>query len=618
MKRLLYSIILVIITNGTLKSQDKWSVYLGQKKYVTISHLPHYNYIPDGHISVLPDGNGKYMMFWSEFENIRTIGETQYPGSQKTLEPAEPVFGGREPDDGSSNGVNDGGSWLMSVHRYKGDTLIGFYHGESHWYPRNGNYTAWKSICVAYSYDNGFTWADSGQIITSNTPKPEERAWGGAGDCCVVWDSVNQRWNCYYQEHNIRLAVSYDPLGSPGTWKKYYDGNFNEDGMGGLSTPLNNLSNKGGANPSIHQNTYLNKMVMTYHGWDGGIYITVSNDGINWEYPRKIINIGEYNNWYPTIIGVSDTEAGRAAKLYYGEFYTSSGWRFLVERDILFDTLEFDYGYIHVPWKGVNVGNYNFSGKAGMKNDLITLTGATNNLTGTNDQLYLLYQDTRDSLEISTLLNSQTSLNNRANSGLMIRSSTNGNSPFISVSRKSNTDTIEIIRRENIDEVSILEQLKSNLAWFKISKNANNFEVFNSSDGEQWELLAIYDMVWPDSAVAGLFSTSHENSIFCTATFSNTNLIHKNTTTIIKQETGWLNFKIFPNPVHEYLNILVPEQNEYIQYNLMDMSGKIVYKTNSNKKLVVINTASLQNNNFYLLQLVRKSTLLGSQLIYKE
>ena len=36
--------------------------------------------------------------------------------------------------------------------------LIGFIHAEDHWYPRNSEAIAWKSIAVAYSYDNGETW----------------------------------------------------------------------------------------------------------------------------------------------------------------------------------------------------------------------------------------------------------------------------------------------------------------------------------------------------------------------------------------------------------------------------------------------------------------------------
>ena len=40
-------------------------------------------------------GRGKYMMFWSEFANSRTVGDSQFPEDQKTLEPVDDVFGGR-------------------------------------------------------------------------------------------------------------------------------------------------------------------------------------------------------------------------------------------------------------------------------------------------------------------------------------------------------------------------------------------------------------------------------------------------------------------------------------------------------------------------------------------
>ncbi len=618
-QRLLYSIILVVITSGVLKSQDDWSVYLGEKKWVNISHIPDNNYIPDGHISVLPDGNGNYMMYWSEYRNTRTIGSSQFPQSHNTIEPEGSVFGGREPGDGESNGVNDGGAWLMSVHRFSGDTLIGFYHGESHWYPRNGNYTAWKSICVAYSYDNGFTWADSGQIVTSDKPKPEQRAWGGAGDCCVVWDSLNQRWNCYFQEHNIRIAVSYDPLGAPGTWKKLYNGSFDEEGLGGFSTPLSNLSNYGGANPSVHYNTFLDRWFMTYHGWNGGIYVTASNDGINWDTPRLVISKGDYNNWYPTIIGVTDTEAGREAKLYYGEFVNSNGYRYMYERDILFDTLEFDYGYIPLPWKGMNIGSYTYAGKAGKKNDLITITGATNNLTSNKDQFYFYYQETKDSLEISTKIESQTSIDSTTNSGLMIRTSTESNAPFISVSKQSGTDTIQIIRRDIAGEVPVVESFVTVNSWLKLQKNAENIEIFYSADGQNWELLSTYNMSLTDKSVAGLFATSHQNNTMGTAIFSNTNLTLLNmVNNIYNNEVAAENFKIFPNPVQDYLHIVASQHYGYLEYTISAMSGKIVHRESSNKKSIVINTSSIQNNQYYILQVRTESNLLFSKQILKN
>ena len=304
--------------------------------------VPTYKWFPDGHIAVLPrcdDGSesedeaADWMMIWSEFENYRSVGASQFPEDQASLSPPEAVFGGR----GDWEGFDNGGSWLMSVHRV-GDTgeLIGFYHAEDHWYPLNSEHIAWKSCGVTYSYDNGVTWTQGEQIISSDEPKPDDPEWGGAGDNCVVWDWKNGRWAGFFQQSTLRTAVSEDPNGYVGTWFKYFEGAFEEPGIGGHSTPLEGLP--GGANPSVHWNTHLQKWVMVYHGWGPkDVLITASEDLINWEPARTVASstVGG-NAWYPTIIGEDDKVAGESARIYYADMDPDMGSRQFVSREIIF------------------------------------------------------------------------------------------------------------------------------------------------------------------------------------------------------------------------------------------------------------------------------------------
>ena len=312
----------------------QWQVELSAAEDVANPvNYPHFAYYPDGHISVLPDGN-EYIMFWAEFESHRSVGSTQFVEDQNTLEPNTAVFGGR----GNFDTYDNGGSWLMSVFREQNDDFIGFFHAEDHWYPHTSNDIAWKSIGVTYSNDKGITWETGIQIITSATPKPEAPTWGGTGDCCVVWDHINNRWLCYYQEQTISMAISTDPKGAPGTWKKYYFGGFTEDGLGGRQSPLPGLSSAPGGNPSVHWNTYLMKWVMVWHGWSPtNIYISVSSDGINWDTPQSIIvsDIGG-RAWYPTIIGTTDVETGQVAKIYYADIADDFSYRLFKSRTITF------------------------------------------------------------------------------------------------------------------------------------------------------------------------------------------------------------------------------------------------------------------------------------------
>ena len=312
----------------------QWQVELSDAEDVANPvNYPLFAWYPDGHISVLPDGND-YIMFWAEFESHRSMGSTQFVEDQIALQPSNAVFGGR----GNYDSYDNGGSWLMSVFREQNSDFIGFFHAEDHWYPHTTNDIAWKSIGVTYSNDKGVTWQNGNQIITSATPKPATPTWGGTGDCCVVWDHINNRWLCYYQEHTISMAISTDPKGAPGTWKKYYFGGFTEDGLGGRQSPLPTLASVPGGNPSVHWNTYLLKWVMVWHGWNPtNIYVSVSSDGINWDTPKSII-VSEIGGraWYPTIIGDTDVQAGQVAKIYYADIAPDFSYRNFKSRTITF------------------------------------------------------------------------------------------------------------------------------------------------------------------------------------------------------------------------------------------------------------------------------------------
>ena len=312
----------------------QWSAELSPATKVENSiGYPLYKWYPDGHISVIPDEE-EYIMFWAEFENYRSTGKSQFVEDQTKFDPIKSVFGRR----GNFDSWDNGGSWLMSVFRESGDNFIGFYHAEDHWYPHTSNDIAWKSLAVTYSSDKGKTWSTGNQIITSPTAKPATPTWGGSGDCCVVWDHINNRWMCYYQEHNILMAVSTEPKGAPGTWKKYYNGAFTEDGLGGQHTRLPGLENAPGGNPSVHWNTYLEKWVMVWHGWSPPkIYLSVSEDGVHWDEPKSIIVSSISGRaWYPTIIGSTDVEAGQIAKIYYADIASDFSYRNFETRTITF------------------------------------------------------------------------------------------------------------------------------------------------------------------------------------------------------------------------------------------------------------------------------------------
>lgn len=203
--------------------------------------------------------------------------------------------------------------------------MLGFYHAEDHKFPLSpdSKWTAYKSIARCTSKDLGLTWNHREQILTAHEPKPEKAAWSGLGDHCVVWDEKNHRFVCFFQEGAILcMAMSEDPEGRPGSWKKWFEGGFTEPGLGGRATPIPALASHRGGNPTVLWNTFLQQWVMVWHRWAGDLWISTSDDLLAWSPPKLLLSkpsdVGKA--WYPTLIGESDQVGGEHVALLYAEF----------------------------------------------------------------------------------------------------------------------------------------------------------------------------------------------------------------------------------------------------------------------------------------------------------
>lgn len=288
------------------------------------------DWLPDGKlIPVKRDSN--WQLFWAENVDILTEASTPWPEDHAgQLTTANEVYGiknGKNVVD-EITGFNENGSWFIGVYPLNNSgKYVGFYHAESH---RDGG-IAHKSIGVTYSDDYGKTWHDSAPIIVGSQTKSESTGWSGLGDGCVIYDKNNKRWLCYYQgkvsgaQNSICLAMSDDPEAKSGTWKKWNGGSFSveaynpETKKGGANHALSNLRLRPGANPSVMWNTYLNKWVMVYHGWDPKkVYIAFSKDGINWGNPSSVIGGADNPIWYPNLISTEgDLVGGKEVRLYF-------------------------------------------------------------------------------------------------------------------------------------------------------------------------------------------------------------------------------------------------------------------------------------------------------------
>ena len=298
-------------------------------------HVPIYRFCPDGHFSLLKEGE-QFQMYWPGSTSYRTLGSS-IDAMKDPLAVLKP---------GPPGEFDQGGAWLFAVFRKNGDELLGFYHAEDHAFTGDpsSKFVAWKSIARCTSRDNGKTWQKTGPIITSARPKPAAPTWGGCGDFCVVRDDQRDRWVCFYQEHFLSVAESSDAGGLPETWLKYHRGEFRQPGLGGESTPIPGLTKCPGGNPSVSFNQFLNKWLMVWHTWDmnsphpNSIWISTSGDLRDWTAPRLVVAATEAErNWYPTLLGETDQSGGEVMQLCYAHFADKSASnRQFVVRDVTF------------------------------------------------------------------------------------------------------------------------------------------------------------------------------------------------------------------------------------------------------------------------------------------
>ncbi|MCH5686153.1 hypothetical protein LWM68_18970 [Niabella sp. W65] len=138
-----------------------WDFAIGERSILSQSTFPpgDSGYYTDGAVPLLKIGS-QYYGFWARYRNYRTVaGSPLLQNHLGQLNPLTPVFGGNQPNNGTSNGFNDGGMWFIGVRQLNDGRLAGFFHAETHWYPRTTQgWYAYKSIGVAYSADSGRSW----------------------------------------------------------------------------------------------------------------------------------------------------------------------------------------------------------------------------------------------------------------------------------------------------------------------------------------------------------------------------------------------------------------------------------------------------------------------------
>jgi len=225
-----------------------------------------------------------------------------------------------------------------------GTDLLMIYHAEYDCGAYGTPFTA--GIGLARSSDGGLTWARQGQIISSSYQPPHCTAprLDGAGIPVVVLSREGDYYYLYFMEwftdRPDQTYLARSPVGAdaaPGSWTKYYHGEFNQPGLGGLADPVIRPPDPADVTiwagfATVSYNTVLQRYLAVFMTTPE-FYYTASEDAIHWEPARKLglltqnIPGAPQGTWlsYPSLLSLDQPDDRTTTGSGY--LYYSSGIR---------------------------------------------------------------------------------------------------------------------------------------------------------------------------------------------------------------------------------------------------------------------------------------------------
>ena len=174
---------------------------------------------------------------------------------------------------GEPGSVNECGRWLTSLTR-SGDQVLGLVHQESICdYGPQGQTD--KTMAIAISSDEGLTWTDLGTVITGRD-SPRRGSISGEGDCTMIDGRDGYLYAYCLRNSDWQTIVARAPVSEPTAWRKYFEGNWSEPGLGGRATAIGFLG------PSAGSLQELDAVVtVTTDPWFGGVRLSLSRDRVS-------------------------------------------------------------------------------------------------------------------------------------------------------------------------------------------------------------------------------------------------------------------------------------------------------------------------------------------------
>jgi hypothetical protein len=180
--------------------------------------------------------------------------------------PRRPVI-----EKGAAGSLGECGRWLTSLKRLDNEVL-GFVHEERACDYQHGQTD--KSMALALSRDDGLSWT-APQTIISGTDAPQRGTITGEGDCGLVDGHDGYLYAYCLRNADWQTIVARAPVSAPNAWSKYYNGAWDEPGIGGRATAIGFV----GTGASYLKPGWI--AAVATDPWFGGLRLSLSEDKVS-------------------------------------------------------------------------------------------------------------------------------------------------------------------------------------------------------------------------------------------------------------------------------------------------------------------------------------------------
>jgi hypothetical protein len=188
-------------------------------------------------------------------------------------------------DRGAPGTYDSCGQWIHHIEQ-SGSKIIAWVHNETEChYAAHGQ--SHMSTSLAISNDDGLTWKDYGLILTGTDRPTSNKITGEDCVAVIVRDGYYYAYLGRYRDGRTIMARAPLSNPGPGKWMKFFQGKWDQPGLGGDATGLaRGVGDRGALWNTTGQTLML--------GWEhGGITLLSSADGINFTSLREpLIYVG--------------------------------------------------------------------------------------------------------------------------------------------------------------------------------------------------------------------------------------------------------------------------------------------------------------------------------------